>query len=279
MSVKLFGEHLVQLGEITPGQLTDALARMREHNVRLGSLAMDAGFLSREATYSINRKQSHIDRLFGHLAVDLRLMSQDQLEELTLFQREQNKTLSGMLHSMGLMPAERLTELWRQFEFEQAHHRISDHSLPRSLADSETAACLIDLFPKLCLRLAQVAIRMAAPVPSIASAQYPFRASVHLEAGSSIVVGVATDRALAAQLCGGACGFELDNILDLPDTLLRDGVAEFLNVLAGSAIGQLETRGHAVHLAPPRFEVREKRTHAFQLACSLGQGAFYLWSE
>ena len=58
--------------------------------------------------------------------------------------------------------------------------------------------------------------------------------------------------------------------------LLADGVGEFLNVLAGNAMGLLERKQITTELAPPYSDPELDSGYFFNLAVNVGKAALYL---
>jgi hypothetical protein len=273
MRVKFFGQYLIERGEIEAGQLSDALARNRSHNSTIGDLAVDSGYLSEADTFRINRMQSRVDKPFGEMAVELGLLTVGQVLELTTRQQQHNLRLSDVLGDMGVLSSERLEALWRDFRRDQTPFEAGAIHLPAVLEQCPEACSILDLFPKLCRRLARVRVRMSRGVPVVEVPDLSHHASILIRAERSLDVTIAGDRRFAAQLAGGACGFELSSVRE---ELLMDGMGEFLNILVGSAIGVLQERAVRAQLDPPRFDAIKPEGYLFDVAATAGRGLLLL---
>ena len=273
MGVKFFGQYLIERGQIDGDQLSDALARNRSHNSSIGDLAVDSGYLSEADTFRINRMQSRVDKPFGEMAVDMGLLTVGQVLELTTRQQQHNRRLSDVLGEMGVLSQARLEALWRDFKRDQAPFEAGEVHLPAALEACPAARCILDLFPKLCRRLARVQVRVARGVEIGEVPDVSHHASLLIRGERPLDVSIGCDPRLAAQLAGGACGFELDF---LQDGLLDDGVGEFLNILVGTGIGMREDGAVQVQLDPPRFDAIKPEGYLFEVAATAGRGFLLL---
>ncbi len=82
MAVQFFGQFLLASGEISEAELVEALDLQSERNRKLGEWASWCGYLTDAQAEQINLAQRRTDRLFGELAVELELLTPDQVSEL-----------------------------------------------------------------------------------------------------------------------------------------------------------------------------------------------------
>ena len=88
MSLKFFGQFLIDQGVVDSNQIRAALQLMDEENRNLGELAEAGGILTAEESAKVNAQQRHCDLRFGDLSVEMGLLSDEQVEYLVGFQEQ-----------------------------------------------------------------------------------------------------------------------------------------------------------------------------------------------
>lgn len=274
MSVKFFGQFLIEEGEIDDLQLREALERVRARHRTLGELAVDEGVLDEAAVQKINAEQRHCDRPFGQLALEMGLLARDTLERLLLRQREERLFVGQALVQLGHLSGARLPALLDCFKADQAAYTTGSVVVPAGLAATRMASVVLDLLPKLCMRVAQVRLKVGLGRrlvgPSVAAAH---AASLVLRADPGLEVGLLADRAFGRRLAAATSGLEP---ADLDDELVRDGLGEFLNVLGGNVLAVLEKEGVRATLSPPRTDRAPDRGWGFEVVVTEGAAALVL---
>lgn len=86
MYAQFFGNFLLSHELITKEQLLAAMEYKGINHLRLGTLAMHAGYLSAGEVEHIRIIQTHKDKKFGEIAVELGLLTQEQVDELLALQ-------------------------------------------------------------------------------------------------------------------------------------------------------------------------------------------------
>lgn len=273
MSVKFFGQFLIERGEIDAGDLRGALDLMEEENAPLGEIALRRGLLSQDDVGRINRAQRGNDRPFGELAVDLGLLDAGQLEEVVRAQQEARLLLGEALVRLGRVDTQRLPLLLDAFKIDQAPYQGDAVELPPELEGNPMASCILGIFPKLCMRVAQLRVKAGRgqPLSQLASLQLTRGAEILGPPG--LAVAVVCDRDFAARIAVGMSGLALESIDE--ETAL-DGLGEFLNVLAGSVVCLLEREGVEVRLSLRLGDAVLADGTAFELAVGEGAAALVL---
>ena len=150
MSVKFFGQFLIEQGEIDAGQLREALERMQSRNRSLGDLAIAEGLLAPGDAERINAAQREVDRPFGELAVSMGLLPAEDVEKLLRRQREQRLPLGEALLELGHLPVTRLGALLDCFKIDQSPYETGQILLPSALTRLRLAPLILDLLPRFC---------------------------------------------------------------------------------------------------------------------------------
>ena len=278
MGVKFFGQYLIEQGVVDSDQIRAALKLMDGENRSLGELAEAGGILTAEEAAKVNAQQRYCDIPFGELAVEMGLLSGEQVEYLVGFQEQTRLRIGQALVRLGFLPNERLVQLLVRFETEQALFRIGDVALPEGLEGNPLAAAVLDLFPKLLVRVARISVRIgkgraAAEVPG-----YPVRVAVSATGDLGLLICLLGDEAFALQLACTTAGLDESHLEAARQNpvVLADGVGEFLNVLTGNALGILERQKITTDLEPPHCDPELDSGYLFDLAVSVGKAALFL---
>ncbi|MEG0614228.1 MAG: chemotaxis protein CheX [Oscillospiraceae bacterium] len=82
MFTQFFGNYLLNKGLVEPLELIKALEQQKTTRLKLGVLAINAGFLTAEKVDEIHKTQQRMDKRFGDIAIDLGYMTAAQVNEL-----------------------------------------------------------------------------------------------------------------------------------------------------------------------------------------------------
>ena len=273
MSVKFFGQFLLEEGEVDADHVREAVRLMKRTNQTLGRLAVESGFLCEQDTVRINKAQLRTDRPFGELAVELGVLRSEQLDELICLQEERRLRMGEALVKLGHLPADRLGALLERFKADQAPYETGSTSLPAALRESLLSQVVVDLLPKFCMRVARIGVKVAQGGGAGKPLEHAMAACISVKGGESLDISLVADRAFAELVAAGISG-SLPG--DMDASLVLDGVGEFLNVLAGNAVGVLERQGVEATLDPPRAVEGPHAGHRFQLVATTGSADLYL---
>jgi CheY-specific phosphatase CheX len=125
MFSKYFGQYLFDKKYITLEQLQDGLKYQTETRLKLGVLAVNAGYITADEADKINEAQKKLDKRFGELAVELGYLKEEQVEELLSSQQFGHLLLGQALVDRGYMTLQ---------EFEKA---INEYKTDYSISDKE----------------------------------------------------------------------------------------------------------------------------------------------
>jgi hypothetical protein len=205
------GRFLVEQGCISEAQLEDGLCFQREHNRRIGEMAVDKGLLSREAVRAICRAQREDVGLFGDIAVREHRLSRRTLDELLFFQKVHHTYLGEALLLRGHISQEQYQRLLGR------HYVLRDESLVslRYLNEFFSENRVLDSLVRACARAVR---RFAAEPLEVAevglpfdSARFPDRALVSgkVSGGRSLAAVVALSGTLVSRLEACLAGSEI----------------------------------------------------------------------
>ena len=273
MGVKIFGQYLIEQGVVDSEQVRAALELMERENRSLGELATAEGILTVQDADKVNAEQRHRDCPFGELAIEMGLISEAQIDGLVRLQERSRLRIGQALVRLGSLENERLAELLASYEADQAPYRTGEVVLPDGLHEDALAPAVLDLFPKLLMRIARIVARVGTGEPASAVPDLPVRSAVRVRGDASLQICLVGDEEFSRQLAGAAAGIDVSGAnLEL----LADGVGEFLNVLAGNAMSLLEQKGVSTELEPPRNEIEFDDGYLFELAVNVGSAALFL---
>ncbi len=278
MGIKFFGQFLIENGVVDSDQIRAALKLMEEENRSLGTLAEAGGILTAEEAVKVNAQQRTCDVPFGELAVEMGLLSEEQVEYLLGFQEQTRLRIGQALVRQGALANDRLLELLVQFENEQALFRIGNVDLPEGLESNLLAATVLDLLPKLLVRVASIGVRVGKGQAAADAPDLPVRTAVAVTGDVGLLICLLSNEEFSLQLAGATAGLDESRLEAARQNvaLLTDGVGEFLNVLAGNAMGVLERKQITTELAPPQCDPELDSGYLFDLAVSVGKAALYL---
>ena len=274
MSIKFFGQFLIDQGEVDASHVREALGLMDAENATISALAIKQGFMSHKDVTRVNAEQRSRDRAFGDLAVEMGLLQPGQLVEVLQRQRSQRLPIGQALVRLGYLQTDRLGVLLDAYKVDQSEFEVSQCELPDGLASHRLGHCVLDLLPRFLMRVARIhaktgAIRAFDGAPGFAKV----RVSVLLRGARGLEVALASDLEFAEALATAASGLEP---ADLDPEMIADGVGEFLNVLGGNAASAMAKEGHATELGPPDYEAELCDGWIVDLAVGVGRAALVL---
>lgn len=111
-----FGNYLLEKKILKPEELRLVLEEQKSAKVKLGILAIDAGYMNAAQVERIHKLQTAKDRRFGELAVEEGLMTENQLNELLHTQKKSNVLLGQVLIEKGFFTFEKYEEVLLQYK-------------------------------------------------------------------------------------------------------------------------------------------------------------------
>ncbi len=103
MFTQFFGNYLLNNHLATPQQLSAALELQQKIHIKLGVLAINAGYMTAEQVDKLHQLQMHTDKRIGDLAVELGYMTTEQVNELLSSQKSGYLLLGQALVESGSM--------------------------------------------------------------------------------------------------------------------------------------------------------------------------------
>ncbi len=133
MFTQFFGNYLLNNHLVTSEQLNKALEMQSKVHVKLGVLAINAGFLTAQQVDELHRQQATRDIRIGDLAVELGYMTPQQVDELLAAQKPGYLALGQALVDTGVMTN-------AQFQAALESYKKSTKLTENEFADEKVAA-------------------------------------------------------------------------------------------------------------------------------------------
>lgn len=103
MFTQFFGNFLLSQNYITQEQLFSAMKKQASHQVKLGTLAINAGLMTASEVDQIIVQQTHQDKKFGELAIEAGFLTNDQVIDLLKLQSPDFLLLGQILVDDGVI--------------------------------------------------------------------------------------------------------------------------------------------------------------------------------
>ncbi|MFK7896455.1 MAG: chemotaxis protein CheX [Myxococcota bacterium] len=274
MSVKFFGQFLIDQGEIDASDVREALTLMDSENRTLGAWAIEQGYMQQSQVAKVNAEQRRNDAPFGDLAVSMGLMNSDQLVDVLQRQRESRIPIGEALIRLGHLRADRLGVLLDEYKADQSQYDVGEVELPDGLASHRVSRYVIDLLPRFMMRVAKIQVKVGEIESFKAAPEFAdICVSVPIKDTRGLDVALVSDLVFAERLAVEASGLSL---ADLDPEMVADGVGEFLNVLTGNAASAVSKEGYPVELGPPDYDAELCDGWVIDLAVGEGRAALVL---
>lgn len=88
MFTQLFGNYLINKNIVTPLQLSQAIKAKNTTRLKLGVLAINAGYMNSTQVEEVSQAQMSVDKRFGDIAVEKGYLSENQVDELLSSQKK-----------------------------------------------------------------------------------------------------------------------------------------------------------------------------------------------
>ncbi len=114
----LFGEYLVKKGLVDEETLVIALDQQRQQNSPLGQIALKTGLINKKELFQIlteQRKPDSKEKSFGLIALELEILTTEQVDGLVASQSESNFLLGEILVEDGVLSKNQLSQCLHEF--------------------------------------------------------------------------------------------------------------------------------------------------------------------
>ncbi|SEV90202.1 hypothetical protein [[Clostridium] fimetarium] len=129
MFAQFFANYLLEENYIEKRQLIEGLKKMKNSRVKLGVLAIDAGYLTAAQVEKVHARQAQVDKRIGDIAVELGYLTNTQVEKLLSNQPARYLLLSQSLLDKEYMTNSKLEEALTKFK---AKYNLSEEDMSDS---------------------------------------------------------------------------------------------------------------------------------------------------
>lgn len=126
MHTQFLGNYLLNKEYVTPEQLIDALQYQKSVHLKLGVLAIHAGYMNASQVEQVHIMQTHKDGRFGELAVEAGFLTNEQVCSLLTSQKPDYLLLSQALVDKGYMSNADFEKAVKEYQMD---YQISDDEL------------------------------------------------------------------------------------------------------------------------------------------------------
>lgn len=141
MYAQFFGNYLLAQGIVTKEQLIHAMQQKSSARIKIGTLAMHAGYMTASEVSRIIILQTHQDKHFGELAVSEGYLTEEQVTDLLKSQSPDFLLLGQSLVDDGVISVEQLQNIMIDY---QSENELEDFNY--SIETQDTIEHLLENF-------------------------------------------------------------------------------------------------------------------------------------
>lgn len=141
MYAQFFGNYLLSQGIVTKEQLIHAMQQKSSARIKIGTLAMHAGYMTASEVNRIIILQTHHDKHFGELAVSEGYLTEEQVADLLRAQSPDFLLLAQSLVDNGVISVEQLQNIMIDY---QSENELEDFNY--SIETQDTIEHLLENF-------------------------------------------------------------------------------------------------------------------------------------
>lgn len=249
MSVKFFGQYLLEQGAITPEQLIEAVDFQESANLMFGDYAVSKGYLTRDQVSRINAEQKKTDSLFGEIALKTGLLSQDQINEILIRQKNDHYYIGAIMVKKGFVPPNDLMKHLDAFKEDQAGYSKGEIAVPEGMVNPQAIKDMVILTRKMLFRISKITAKVG---KAMVTAEEPERnfavVAISLEGDPSYDYMLSCSLEASEVIASSILGV---NVINEPGEIIADAVKEFVNIVCGNIISRFAQYGRNVEISPP----------------------------
>ncbi len=250
MPAKFFGQFLLERNKIIKEELLDALSLQKDINVKVGTIALDAGYLNAKQIESIHKEQLSTDKMFCEIAVDMKLLTKEQTEELLQIQKNEYISLGEALLQKGYLTLSDLEVELLEYKKDKEYHTRAATEVLQQLSDPKLAGVFLEITIKFLRRLGDIECHVAASsrdkdnvAPNIWKVFQEFYGDVN----GTYIISLADESLLQI-----ASNFSQEKLREIDD-LAKDSLKEFVNILVGNTVTKLTKDNISLTIRPPKI--------------------------
>lgn len=249
MSVKFFGQFLLEKNIIKPEELLEAVKYQESHNPRFGEYAQSKGYITKQDIVTILNEQKRIDMQFGELAMKLNILTADKVQEILTLQKNDHILIGQALAQKGFITTETLERELALFKQDQSQYITGEVIIPAGVDNPEVIRDFVDMTRKMIRRVANLTAKADSGVLGLSELhQNDVTVRVHLYGDIIYDYIISTTLSISTKLASGIMGEDAANE---PREIIIDGVKEFCNIVCGNIIAKMAKMGKTVNISAP----------------------------
>lgn len=250
MSVKFFGQFLIEKGTITRKQLLEAVEYQKNVNIKLGTLAIDTGLMNHEQVQEIINLQKSKNKFFGELAIEKAYISQEQLDDLLNQQKSDRVYLGEALVEKGFMNLEELESNLNEYKKAQEKDVEIIMEALKHLSDTSQLEVMISVTLNFFRRIADISGKIGGCQKGHINQRnlsYAVRQKISGDVNGYYILNISND--IFLQIAIKMLKAHMDEV----DDISIDAAKEFVNIIIGHICSTLSSQGMNVEAEPPEF--------------------------
>lgn len=286
MFSQYFGHYLLNNNLIKPEQLADALEYQRSVHLKLGVIAINAGYMTPSQVEQIHDMQKRVDKRFGELAIEQGYITESQLNDMLGTQKQGHLMLGQALIDRKYFTMEQLQSALDNYKKENGMSnrqfnviRNDDAQEIEKIFQNYGESMMSKTYSDYVTLLIKNIIRFIDDNPTIEINQFgselkaEWYAQQEISGKISLHTGIAADTDAFVQL---ACKFAQEKIAE-PDELAQASVGEFLNLHNGIFLVNMSNNGVELEMQPQtilRDTTVKCPNQAYVVSCHMIWGKF-----
>lgn len=251
MAVKFFGQFLVEQGVISRETLLKAIELQESTNKSIGDIAIEMKLMTQADVEQVNLAQRTEDLRFGDMAVKLGFLTADTLQQALRKQSDSHLYIGKAIILVGGLTEEQLEKYLGDFKADQSQYATDRVQLPAGVKQQPLWEMMADLSYKMLTRVARLTFR---PVPCelinrltsshiVAAMDFTgdIRCRYVFSASEDIQIQIA--KAILSQ----------EDVSHEPKEVLDDTLMEFINVVCGNIVAKSVQLGIKLDILPPEL--------------------------
>ncbi|HEY8889118.1 MAG TPA: chemotaxis protein CheX [Clostridium sp.] len=282
MFSQYFGQYLLTEKYLTGEQLKIALEYQQSVRLKLGVLAINAGYMNSQQANQVHQMQSKVDKRFGELAVEAGYIKEEQIEELLSSQKFGHLLLAQALIDKNYMSLEKFERAIYEYK---KKYNISESQF--SLLQGDDVDEIINIYvnledEKYGIEIKQyIALFMRNIIRFIDSEVYANKIMKVKEFKTKCVVSQRIKNSINFMTYINAeqdvflkiASRYAEEELSIVDEMAKDSVGEFLNLNNGLYLVGMSNKGVELDMEPQSvcFEKEIASTYVFPIELPFGK--------
>jgi CheY-specific phosphatase CheX len=249
MSIKFFGQHLIERGIISTGQLHQAIEHQKTNNLKFGEWAVKRNWLDDHYVERLLNAQKRIDMKIGDLAVHFRMLEPDDVKKILNMQKNNNIMIGEVIVELGHVSADKLDEELALFLQDQQPFIPEEVPVPKNFTNADALRHIADLTRKFLRRIGSMEAKIDGWSPCAKEPEQQFSlVSVHIVGDVNCEYALSVSKDVAAQLASGMLNTNVENE---PDEILMESAKEFCNLVCGNFRSMMKHSGKILEISYP----------------------------